>query len=345
MHAWIGDLKASVRQLAQAPAFTVAAVAVLAIGIGLNAAMFSVVYALAFMGRAFHEPERMVQLYSSETARVDSFRPFSYAAYQELASRQDLFDGVLAHNPTLVGVTESNGDARRTFAELVSRNYFDVLGVPIIRGRGFTADEDQPGRDVPVVIATYSYWQRTGFDPGLIGKTARLNDRAFTVIGITPRGFSGTMTVFGPELFLPLGVFHTVANDFQGTATRSLERADSYNLFLSARLKPGVTLVGAAAQAATAGPQLARAFPVEYRDARVTLAALPRFGTSAAPRDESVIALLGAVMLGLTGAVLLTVCLNLAAMLLARGRARRKEFAIRLALGSGRLRIVRQLLT
>ena len=345
VRAWIGDLKASIRQLSQAPGFTVAAVAVLAIGIGLNAAMFSVVYALAFMGRAFHEPERVVQLYSSESARVDSFRSFSYPAFRELASRRDLFDGVLAHNPTIVGVTENNGDARRTFAVLVSRNYFEVLGVPIVRGRGFTDEEDQPGRDVPVVIATHSYWQRTGFDPDLIGKTARINDRAYTVIGITPRGFSGTMTVFGPELFFPLGVFHTLANDFQGEAARSLERADTYNLFLAARLKPGLTIEGAATQLVPAGQQLERAFPVEYKDARVTLAALPRFGTSTSPRDESVIALLGAVMLGLTGAVLLTVCLNLAAMLLARGRARRKEFAIRLALGAGRLRIVRQLLT
>ncbi len=339
-----GDLRMSVRQLRKAPGFTVAAVVVLALGIGLNAAMFSLVYALGFMGRPYAEPDRVVQLYSSRVSEVDSYRAFSYAAFREIAAPGGPFAAVLAHTPTLVGVNDG-GVSRRTFAELVSRNYFELLGVPLVQGRGFTAEEDRPGQDIPVVVVTYAYWQRTGLKPDLIGSTIVVNERAFTVIGVTPRGFTGTMMVFGPELFFPLGVFHTLSTDFDNEVNRSLQASGAYNLFLVARLADGVSRDAAATRLDAIGPQLTRAFPSEYRDARLTLATLPRFGTSTTPRDEGVIAVLGAMMLGLTSAVLLTVCLNLAAMLMARGRARRKEFAIRLALGGGRGRIVRQLLT
>jgi len=344
MGSLIGDLKMSVRQLAKAPGFTAAAILVLSLGIGLNAAMFSLVYAFAFMGRPYAEPERVVQLYSSQTKKVDSYRAFSYAAYRELASQPGLFTDVLAHTPTLIGVSE-DGAARRTFAVLASRNYFDLLGVPVMQGRGFTEDEDRVGQDIPVTVATYAYWQRTGFKPDLVGSTIRVNERAYTVVGITPRGFTGTMMIAGPELFFPLGVFHSLSDDFDGQSDRSLLQAGAFNLFLVARLAPSVTPEAAASRLERVGPQLARAFPVEYEDARVSLAPLPRFGTSTSPLDEGVIAVLGAMLLGLTGAVLLTVCLNLASMVMARGRARRKEFAIRLALGGGRGRIIQQLLT
>lgn len=344
MGSLIGDLKLSVRQLVKTPGFTVAAIVVLSLGIGLNAAMFSLVYALGFMGKPYADPDRVVQLYSSQIQQVDSYRAFSYPAYRELATAGGPFAAVLAHNPTQVGLNEG-GQSRRTFADLVSRNYFDLLGVPVIQGRGFTEEEDRPGQDIPVVVATYAYWQRTGFKADLVGSTIRVNERAYTVIGITPRGFTGTMMVFGPELFFPLGVFHTLSNDFEFESDRTLHRADAFNLFLVARLADGASAEAAATRLEAMGPQLARAFPAEYDDARVTLASVPRFGTSTAPRDEGVIAVLGAMMLGLTSAVLLTVCLNLASMLMARGRARRKEFAIRLALGGGRGRIVRQLLT
>ena len=344
MATLLGDVKISLRQLAKAPGFTAASILVLSLGIGLNAAMFSLVYALGLAGRPYAEPDRVVQLYSSQTKQPDSYRAFSYPAYQELSADTRIFSGVFAHNPTLVGVNDG-GDSRRAFAVVVSRTYFDVLGVPIIRGRGFSEEEDRPGQDIPVLVATYAYWQRTGFNPDLVGSTVRVNERPFTVIGITPQGFTGTMMVFGPELFFPMGVFNTISNDFEGETSRTLQRADTYNLYLVARLADGVSPEAAAQRLSSTAAQLARTFPAEYEDARLTLAALPRFSTSTSPSDESVLGVLGAVMLGLTGAVLLTVCLNLASMLMARGRARRKEFAIRLALGGGRGRIVRQLLT
>jgi len=341
---WLTDVRLSLRQLVKAPGFTAAAVLVLALGIGLNAAMFGLIYALGIMGRPFADPDRVVQLYSSMTAQPDSYRMFSYAAYKQIAENRDLFAGVFAHNPTLVGVSEG-GDSRRAFGAVVTRNYFDVLGVPLIEGRSFTAEEEQPGQDIRVVIVSYAYWQRTGASPDLVGSTVRVNERPYTIIGIAPRGFTGTMMVFGPDLFFPMGVFHSISNDFEGEAQRTLDRPDAYNLFVVARLAEGVSVEAANARLEAIGPQLTAAFPAAYEDARVTMAPLPRLGTSTSPSDENVLGVLAAVMLGLTGAVLLTVCLNLASMLMARGRARRKEFAIRLALGGSRSQIVRQLLT
>jgi predicted permease len=339
----MGDLKVSVRHLLKTPGFTLAAMVVLALGIGLNAGMFSVVYALTMAGRAFPDADRIVQLYSRDPRPSGGYRAFSYPAYQELAAHADMFSGVLAHNPTLVGVGEGV-ESRRSFSAVVTANYFDVLGVPLLQGRTFTAEEERPGQDIPVVVASYAYWKRTGLNPELLGQTIRVNERDFTVIGITPRGFTGTMSVFGAELFFPLGVFHTLANDFIGESTRSLQRADAYNLFLVGRVKDGIDMSAAAAGLDLIGQGLARAFPAEQQHHVLSLGPLPKFGTSTSPMDESVLATLGALMMGMTGAVLLTVCFNLASMLLARGRARRKEFAIRLALGGGRMRIVRQLL-
>ena len=339
----MSDLRTSIRQLLKTPGFTLAAIGVLAIGIGLNAAMFSVVHAIAFASRPFPEPERLVQLYSRDD-RSGDYRAFSYPVYQELAARADVFGSVLAHNPTIVGIGEGT-ESRRTFSVVVSANYFDVLAVPLLQGRGFTAEESRPGQDIPVVVATYSHWQRTGFDPSFVGKTIRVNERQFTVVGITPRGFTGTMSVFGPELFFPLGVFHSLANDFQGETTRTLARTDAYNLFLVARLRDGVSSAAASDSVLALGQGLARSFPAEHEHQGLSLSELPKFGTSTSPRDESVMTTFGLVLLGMTSAVLLVVCLNLASMLLARGRGRRREFAIRLALGSSRGRLVRQLLT
>lgn len=340
----MGDLKLSFRHLVAAPGFTAAAVVVLALGIGLNAAMFSIVYAFTLAGRGFPSPERVVQLYARDTQPNGGYRPFSHPVYQELATQSDLFSGLLAHNVAIVGVGEG-AESRRSMAALVSANYFAVLGVSLVQGRTFSPQEDRPGEDLPVVVASWTFWQRRGFDPNLLGGTLRINERAYTVIGITPPGFSGTMSVVGPELFFPLGVFHSLVNDFGAEESiRSLQRADAYALFLVGRLKNGVTLDAANARIAQIGGNLAQAWPAEHGHHTLSLAPLPKFGTSTSPSDESAMAALGAMMMGMTLAVLLTVCLNLASLLFARGQARRKEFAVRLAVGGSRWRIVRQVL-
>lgn len=345
LHDILGDVRTSLRQLGRSPGFTAAAIAVLALGIALNAAVFGVFHALVFAGRAFAEPGQVVQVYSRHTQEVDSYRAFSHGAFEVLAARRDVFTGLTAHTLGTVGVRETTGgDARRTFAGFVAASFFDVLGVPVVQGRPFTAEEGRPGAGATVAIATNAYWQRTGRRADLVGSTVLVNERPVTIVGITPPGFTGTMMVIGPELLLPLGAFDLLRTESFADDTRALAAPDTFPLYLVGRLAPGVTPAAASTRLAPADAALADAFPAQYRGRALSVAPLPRFGTSTDPMDERVLSTLAIVFLGLTSAVLLIVCLNLASVLVARGEARRREFAIRLALGGGRARIVRQLL-
>ena len=338
------DFRHAIRLLAKSPGFTVVAIIVLALGIGVNTAIFSVVHALAFSARPFPEADRVVQLYTQDKKDPAKYRTFSYPTYRDLKDQPGSFSGILAHTLTMVGLGEG-ADTRQTFTAVVSANYFDVLGVKLVRGRTFTPAEEAPGSATPVVIVSHLYWKKTGFNPGLLGSTLRVNERLFTVVGIAPEGFTGTMMLFGPELYFPLGLYDQLSNDFQGDAKRTLERRDAYNLFLVGRLAPGISRESAKSALAASAANLERTFPVEQKDQTFTLDRLPRLSSSSNPTSESELGTLGSLLLGMTGIVLLIACLNLANMLLARGAARRKEFAIRLALGGGRGRIIRQLLT
>ena len=342
MDSLLQDLRFSLRLLAKAPGFAAAAVAVLALGIGLNTGMFTVIYGLAFSPRPFAEPERIVQLYTQDRKQPDRYRLFSYPLWQELGARSDLFAGVMGFNHTVVGQQEG-ADTRRSFASIISSNYFDTLGIRLARGRSFTAGEERPGAALPVVIVSHAHWRKTGFDPGLLGRTLRINERPFTVVGIAPEGFSGTTALIGPEFYFPLGMFELLENFTIGEEPRRLDRPDAYQLFLVARLAPGVDAGSARAALDTLGVNLERAYPVEFKEQTVTAGPLPRLGTSSSPRSERPITVFCLVLMALAGSVLLIVCLNLASLLLARGQARRKEFAIRLALGGGRGRLIRQL--
>jgi predicted permease len=337
------DLRFSLRLLARTPGFTIAAITVLALGIGANTAIFRVVRELIFSPRPYPDEAQVVQLYTQDTKNPQRFRQFSYPTYQDIRQQQTAFAGVLAHTLAMVGVGE--GDAsRRTFAAVVSSNYFSTLEVPLVQGRGFLPEEETPGSAAPVVIASHLYWEKTGFDPHLVGRTIRVNERPFTVVGITPENFCGTMMLFGPELYFPLSDLDLLTGG--SGAKRTLERRDAYSLFVVGRLKPGVTAAAAETALRALAANLEKAYPVEQKDQTFTTRPLPRLSTSTYPSPEGGdLKLLGTLLLGMAGLVLLVTCLNLINMLLARGSARRKEIAIRLALGGGRGRIVRQLLT
>ncbi len=344
MNTLLQDLKFSLRLLAKTPGFTLTAIAVLALGIGVNTGIFSVVHAIALSARPFSHPEEIVQLYTQDTKNPKKYRNFSYPTYRDIREQSGTFSGVLAHNLAMVGIGEGT-DTRRTFVGIVSANYFDVLGVKLIRGRAFTQAEEAPGSAAPVVIASHLSWKKTGFNPNFLGSTIRVNERNFTVVGIAPEGFTGTMMLFGPELYFPLGMFDILNNDFEADTRRTLEHRDGENLFLVGRLAPGVSATAANAALGAYAKNLEQAWPVEQKDQTFLSGPLPRISTSDGPAQEGPVAMAGLLLLGMTGIVLLIASLNLANMLLARGAARRKEFAIRLALGGGRGRIVRQLLT
>jgi predicted permease len=344
MNALLSDLRFSFRMLAKSPGFTAAAIAVLALGIGVNTAIFSLVDEMIFSPRPYQDERQIVQVYTQDTKNPKRFRGFSYPTYRDIREQNTVFTDVLAHNLSLVGIGEGD-TSRRTLAAIVSANYFNVLGVPLVRGRPFLAEEERPGSAIPVVIVSHLFWQKNGRDPQLVGKTIRVNERPFTVIGIAPPNFSGTMTLAGPELYFPLGVYDLLDDEFDASARHTLEKRDAYRLLLVARLKPGLTSAGAEPELRRLAANLEKAYPVEQKDQTLTTHRLPRLSSSTNIAEENDLTLMGSLLIGMAAIVLLIACLNLANMLLARSTARRKEIAIRLALGGGRGRIVRQLLT
>jgi predicted permease len=340
----LSDFKFALRTLAKTPGFTTAAVIVLALGIGANTAVFSLVHAMLFAPPSYTQPAEIVQVFSQNKKTPANFRGFSYPTYRDIRDRNSVFSGTLAYNLTMVGVGEKD-NTRRVFATVASSNYFSVLGVPPAQGRGFLPEEETPGRNVPVVVVSYSFWQKHGSDPAYVGSKLTVNGHAFTVIGIMPEGYMGTMNLFAPELWFPLGVYDQVAGDPESENRTALANRVGTELLVVGRLKPGLTPATAEPALKTLAANLEQAFPVEQKNQTFQLHPLSRFNTSDNPGDESDMTTLGTLLLGMAAVVLLVACLNLANMLLARGTARRKEIAVRLALGGSRGRILRQLLT
>jgi predicted permease len=344
----IQDFRFAIRQLIKAPAFTIAAVIVLALGIGVNSAVFSLVHAVVFQSKGYTQPEQVVQLYSQNKKNPNSYRLFSYPTFQDIRQQNTVFTDVMAHNMPMIGIGEK-GNTRRTMAGVVSSNYFSVLGVAPVHGRAFLPEEETPGKAAHVAIVSDGYWKKHGRDPAVVGSEILINGHPFTVVGIMPAGFTGTTHIAGPEVWLPLSVHDDVMNDFQRSeAPAPLSDRGGSRLFLVARLKPGVTLQTANAAMKTLASNFEQAYPVEHKDQTFVVAPLPRFATGTKPsgdKEASGLNAVGALLLGMAGVVLLVASLNLANMLLARGASRRKEIAVRLALGARRGRIVRQLLT
>jgi len=335
------DFRHSLRLLRRTPGFTAVAIGVLALGIGVNAAVFSIVNLLVLQPRP-GRIDRAVALFSRDRVKPDTYRDFSYPAYVDLRDRSGAFDELMAHTFTTVGIRE--GDATtQTFASVVSSNYFRTLGITLAAGRAFTPEEERPGSGATVAIASYSVWRRHALSPGFVGSTIRANGRIVTVIGVAPRGFGGTMTLVAPQWWFPLGSYDTIVNEMFKHRASGLSDRGNYALNLAGALKPGVTAASAETMLNAVARQLERDFPATDRDQTLSVGLLSRLGVGSQPENDSSATTLSALLLLMALLVLLVACLNLANLLLARGSARRREIAIRQALGSGRSRIVRQL--
>jgi predicted permease len=338
----IRDFRHALRLLRRTPGFTAVAILVLALGIGVNAAVFSVVNALVLQPR----PGRIDQafgVFSRERSKPDHYRDFSYPAYTDLRDRSNVFESLMAHTFSTIGVGE--GDAvKQTFAAIVSANYFQTLGVPLAAGRPFTLDEERPGARAPVVIASYSTWRKANLSPSFVGSIVHVNGTPFTVIGVAARGFTGTMSLMSPQWWFPLGSYDIVVNEVFKQRTTGLTDRGNYAVNVAGVLKPGVGRAAADQVLDAFAKQLDGEYAGTDHDQTFLLAGLPRMGVSSQPDTESSLASFSALLMLMAALVLVVACLNLANLLLARGVARRKEIAIRQALGSGRARIIQQLL-
>lgn len=342
--AW-RDLRFAGRSLARRPGFTLVAVLALALGIGANAGMFGLINLVLLRPILVEEPERIVGLYGQSLERPDDYRGFSYPTFTDIRERNDVFEELAGFEITIAGLREGD-TTRRLMAALVSSDYFRTLGVAPRVGREFTAAEEVPGSALGVTVISHGLAERLGGASTALGETLWINGRSVEVVGIMPRGFTGTAALFSPELWLPLGLYDVLEHmPAAGGRKRSLADREHVDLMAFGRLRDGVDLDAALPRLEALAAQLREDYPKAQDDQTLYVAPLPRLGISSDPDTGASVAAPLALMMAMSLAVLLIACLDLANMFLARGESRRTEIAVRVALGGGRFRLVRQQLT
>ena len=345
----MSDLKFGLRTLTKAPGFTVVAIATLALAIGVNTALFSLINGLVLRPLVAVHPEQVVNVFTAKRAANRDYRSFSYEEYQALKSAKDVFADVAAVQFALAGIGEAQG-LRRSFAFLVSEDYFALLGAAPVAGRFFTADECRPNARQLVVVASFGYWQRMGGRADFVGSTIRVNGRPYTVVGVAPKHFSGLNAVIAPEIWAPLGAFTDFGGAFADTGLSDLANSRNYILNITARLADGVTLdnakarLGGLEKTLTSIQPADAATPTAERQRELQIERPSRFSISTSPSGDGSMTFLVVAVFSMGGCVILVAAMNLANMLLARGTARAREMAVRVAVGASRWQIVRQLL-
>jgi putative ABC transport system permease protein len=325
METLLRDIRYGVRSLLKRPGFTAIAVITLMLGIGANTAIFSVVNGVLLRPLPYSDPGRLMQLWEAKSSKGRNEIPASYPNFADWRDRNQVFEQVVAYADWSFNLTGTS-EPERLRSAIVSPAFFSVLGIRPIQGRTFMAGEDERGKDLVAVISE-SLWQRKfNSDPNIIGRSLNLDDKSFTVVGVIARGVQAPLLSDEIELWAP------VSHGFGFTSR------DGHYLGVIARLKSGATLEQAQADMNNIAGQLQQQYPESNKDLSVRVVSL----------NEQVVGNFRAsllVMLGAVVFVLLIASANVANMQLARAAERQKEIAIRTALGAGRWRIVRQLMT
>ena len=352
------DLRYGLRMLLKHKGFTAVAVLSLALGIGANTAIFSLIDAVMLRALPVHEPDRLVLFGNAKSAGITIGFPdssqdlFSYPLYQEVRKRNQVFSDVAAVHSLpsrvhgVVHAGESTGELEQINAQMVSGTYFSVLGVNALLGRTLTSDDDITPGGHPVVVASHSWWQRRfGGNPSVIGSTINIDKTSYSIIGITPRDFFGTTVGDSPDIWVPLSMEEQLPPGFKGLTDRMFQ-----SLYLIGRLKSGVGVEQAGAETNLLFKQLLTEYSgARPSDERLQNIQQARIELTPAGRGLSELrtefSLPLKILMVVVGVVLLIACANIANLLMARAAARHQEFTLRVALGASPLRIGRQLLT